>query len=563
IFIPGAEQDHLKVAGAANGIFDLPEIVAGSVELGEQAAHRAAGKTTVGFRREPIEATSHYEESWQPVWFIPGSSTKDRGGKHFVDFQNDVVASGLELAVREGYRSVEHVKRYTTLGMATDQGKTSNINALGILSNALDKPIPEIGTTTFRPPYTPVSFGAIAGLEAKDLFQAVRQSPVSSWHHANGANYEPVGLWRRPYCFPRHGEDRAAAVNREVLTVRREAGIIDLSTLGKIEVKGPDAGTFLDLIYTNIISSLKSGKCRYGLTMDDQGYLIDDGVVVRLADDRFLVHTTSGNADRMAAWMELWLQTEWTGLKVYVTPVSEQWAQFAVAGPRARDILEKLPGNIKWDRESFPPLAMQTGRLIGQQVRIYRISYSGELSFEIAIPANHGLALWTAILQAGEEFGVAPYGTEALHVLRAEKGFIAIGDETDGTVTPLDLGLNWAVSKKKPDFIGKRALQRPFMADHGGRKQLVGILTNDPAVVLPDGSQVIDTSETQPPPPVIGHVSSSYWSPTLGRSIALALIVGGTARHGETVYFPVGDRVEPGTIVEPVFYDQEGARQNV
>ncbi len=563
IFVPGPEQEHLAVAGAANGEFGLHETVNNSSDLGERAGRRVTGRKPVRPGRSKIEINSHYEENWESVWYVPGGKSKDRGGKHFIDFQNDVVVAGLELAVREGYRSVEHVKRYTTLGMATDQGKTSNINALGILSNALKMPIPDIGTTTFRPPYTPISFGAIAGLEAKELFQAVRQTPISAWHETHGASYEPVGLWNRPYCYPRSGEDRHAAINREILTVRNKVGIIDLSTLGKIEVQGPDAGKFLDLIYTNIMSTLAPGKCRYGLTLDDQGYLFDDGVVVRLSEERFLLHTTSGNADRTAGWLERWLQTEWPDLMVYVTPVSEQWAQFAVAGPLARGVLKKLRGTIKWEGDSFPFLTLQSGRLLGQKVRVYRISFSGELSFEIATPANHGLALWNAILEAGEEFGIAPYGTEALHVLRAEKGFIAIGDETDGTVTPLDLGLDWAVSKKKPDFIGKRSLSRSFMATRENRKQLVGILTNDPAVVLPDGCQVIDTSQTQPPPPAIGHVSSSYWSPTLERSIALALIVGGMSRHGETVYFPIGDKVEPGTIVEPAFYDKEGARQNV
>ncbi len=563
IFLPGPAQDHLTVVGAANGTFGLAEIIVEADEAGDCVARRVLGKARV---HRPVSkipgAVGVQEDPWESIWLVAGQKSGHQGRKHFVDFQNDVTAADLELAVREGYRSVEHVKRYTTLGMATDQGKTSNINALGLLSEALGKTIPEVGTTTFRPPYTPVSFGAIAGLQAKELFQPVRQSPVSSWQADNSADYEPVGQWQRPFCYPAVGESREDAINREVLAVREKVGIIDLSTLGKIEVKGPDAGEFLDRVYSNIISSLKRGRCRYGLMMDDQGFLFDDGVVVRMEKDRFLIHTTSGNSDRTAAWLELWLQTEWPDLKVFVTPVTEQWAQFAVGGPHARDVLKKLRGTIKWGADAFPSLTAQFGKLLGADARVYRISYSGELSFEIATPANNGLALWEAILAAGDDFGIAPYGTEALHVLRAEKGFIAIGDETDGTVTPLDLGLSWAVSKKKPDFVGKRSLERSFMVPGPHRKQLVGVFTHDPAEVLPIGCQAIDTDQVQPPPTMQGHISSSYWSPTLNRSIALALIKNGEARIGDTMYFPIEGKVVSATLVEPVFYDKEGIRQN-
>ncbi len=563
IFVPGPVQDHLSVVGAANGTFGLEEIVHEADQAGDVVARRALGKRPIRRPASKIPfAKGVAEDDWESIWLVPAPGAKKRPNKHFVDFQNDVTAADLQLAVQEGYRSVEHVKRYTTLGMATDQGKTSNINALGLLSDALGKTIPEVGTTTFRPPYTPVSFGAIAGLRSRNLFQPVRQTPVSNWQAKNGADYEPVGQWRRPFCYPLAGEDREVAINREVLAVRHRAGIIDLSTLGKIEVKGADAGKFLDLMYTNIISTLKENRCRYGLMMDDQGLLFDDGVIVRLGIDRFLLHTTSGNADRTAGWLELWLQTEWPDLKVFVTPVTEQWAQFAVGGPHARDVLKKLRGTIKWGADVFPPLTAQFGKLLGAEVRVYRISYSGELSFEIATPANNGRALWDAILEAGEEYGIAPYGTEALHVLRAEKGFIAIGDETDGTVTPLDLGLGWAVSKKKADFVGKRSLERSFMVPGPHRKQLVGVFTHDPAEVLPIGCQALDTDQIQPPPPMLGHISSSYWSPTLDRSIALALIKNGQNRIGDTMYFPVGNKVLSGTLVDPIFYDREGLRQN-
>jgi sarcosine oxidase subunit alpha len=561
-FVPGETRERLTVVGSAAGTFDLADILPQADAAGAAAAKAALGAPAATRSGKAPGAEPSRSGPLEPIWFVPAHGAKNVGNKHFIDFQNDVTAADLELATQEGYRSVEHVKRYTTTGMATDQGKTSNVNALGILSDALDRPIPEIGTTTFRPPYTPVSFGVLAGMQAKELFQPVRRTPISTWHDANGADYEPVGLWRRPYCYPRQGEDRAAAVNREILAVREGAGIIDVSTLGKIEVQGPDAGAFLDRIYTNVMSSLKVGRCRYGLMMDEQGFLIDDGVVVRLEEDRFLLHTTSGNSDRIAAWLELWLQTEWTDMKVFVTPVTEQWAQVGVAGPQARAIVEKLPGSIDWSREAFPMLAMREGKILGLPARAYRISFSGELSYEIAVPADAGLALWEALLEAGSGDGLTPYGTEALHVLRAEKGFIAIGDETDGMTTPLDLGLGWAVSKKKADYIGKHSLARPHMAAQELRKQFVGILTEDPEKVLPIGSYASETRENRPPVKTIGHVSSSYWSPTLGRSIALALIANGRARHGETVHFPLEHEAVAGKIVDPVFFDREGKRQD-
>jgi sarcosine oxidase subunit alpha len=295
--------------------------------------------------------------------------------------------------------------------------------------------------------------------------------------------------------------------------------------------------------------------------MNELGFLMDDGVTVRLAEDHFLMHTTSGGADRIAAWLEEWLQTEWTNLKVFVTPVTEQWAQFAVAGPEARRVLEKLDGDIDLSHEAFPAMTMKEGRLGGARVRIHRISFSGELSFEVAAPADHGRGLWDAILAAGAEFGIEAYGTEALHVLRAEKGFIVIGDETDGTVTPYDVGLAWAVGEKKRDFLGKRSLRQSHL-QAAGRKQLVGLLTEDPNEVLPDGAHAVAELKEKPPMKTIGHVTSSYYSPTLNRSIAMALIEDGRARLGETLQFPLIDKVVRARIVEPVFYDKEGARQN-
>ena len=339
-------------------------------------------------------------------------------------------------------------------------------------------------------------------------------------------------------------------------------GLLDASTLGKIEIKGPDAAEFLDRIYTNTFSTLKVGRCRYGLMMNELGFLTDDGVTVRLGEDHFLMHTTSGGADRIAAWLEEWLQTEWTQYKVFVTPVTEQWSQFALAGPLARDVLAKLEPDFDVSNEAFPHMSFKIGKLGGFPVRIYRISFSGEMSYEIATPAGYGLSMWTALLEAGAEFGIEPYGTEALYVLRAEKGYIVVGDETDGTTTPLDVGMGGMVSKKKPDFLGKRSLEQAELKREG-RKQLVGLLTEEPQDVLPDGAYAVAEVKDKPPMKMIGQVTSSYMSPTLGRSIAMALIESGHARMGEVISFPLeGGKVMKAKITGTVFYDKDGGRIN-
>jgi sarcosine oxidase, subunit alpha len=560
-FRPDQHQDGIRAAGAANGAFGLDACIAQGHDAGNAAAKAALPKSKAVKIKVPT-AKQDKEGPLQPLWFAPATGTYNEGNKHFIDFQNDVTAADLELAQREGYESVEHTKRYTTLGMGTDQGKTSNIIGLGVVAEATGKALPEIGTTTFRPPYTPFSFGAIAGTQRNKLFLPVRRTAVFDWHVAHHADFEPVGHWRRPYCYPRTGEDRKAAINREILAVRNKVGLLDASTLGKIEVKGPDAAELLDRVYTNMFSSLKPGRCRYGLMMNEHGFLIDDGVTVRLAEDHFLMHTTSGGADRIAAWLEEWLQTEWSTLKAYITPVTEQWAQFAIAGPEARNVVQKLGGEIDFSADAFPFMSMREGTLAGYPVRVYRISFSGELSYEVATPADFGRGLWDAIVAAGGEFGLEAYGTEALHVLRAEKGFIVIGDETDGTTTPHDVGLGGLVSKKKADFIGKRSLDLPHLTEPD-RKQLVGLLTEDPNEVLPDGAYAVAEVKPKPPMDMLGQVTSSYWSPTLERSIAMALIRNGRARMGETLSFPLADKVMRAKLVEPVFYDKEGKRQNV
>ncbi|SET60440.1 sarcosine oxidase subunit alpha family protein [Paracoccus homiensis] len=502
------------------------------------------------------------EQPTMPVWCMPRNAPYKLRSKMWLDFQNDVKVSDVELAAREGYASVEHTKRYTTLGMATDQGKVSNINGLAVLSKALNQPIPQTGTTTFRPPYTPLTLATIAADARGEAFQPLRKTPMHDWHARNGASWEPVGHWRRPYCYPKGGEDRHAAVNREILAVRRGVGTLDASTLGKILVKGPDAGRFLDMMYTNMMSTLPVGKCRYGLMCSENGFLMDDGVVVRLTEDSWLCHTTTGGADRIHGHMEDWLQCEWWDWQVYTANLTEQYAQIAIAGPKAREVLERLPGSIDLSQDALPFMTWAEGDIAGIPARVYRISFSGELSYEIAVPTSRGLELWERLHEAGRDLGITPYGTEAMHVMRAEKGFIMIGDETDGTIIPQDLGLGWAISKKKTDYLGKRAQSRSHMKDRS-RWQLVGLESLD-GRVIPDGAYAVDEGvnpngqrKTQ------GRVTSSYHSPTLDRPIAMALVRHGTERMGQVIEFPMpSGEVLKGRICDPVFYDKEGARLN-
>ncbi len=559
-FVPDTDRPPTNQNG--EGYVTCIGAAAGGLQGAAAAKTVADRMSALGIATEEVPVQTANEALLAPVWVMPAYAGVKKRAKMWLDFQNDVKVSDVMLAAQEGYESVEHTKRYTTLGMATDQGKLSNINGLAVLAEALDKGIPQVGTTTFRPPYTPISMGAIAGEAKGALFQPLRRTPIHDWHEAQGAYMEPVGHWRRPYCFPRDGESHEDAVNREIDATRRSLGLLDASTLGKIIVKGPDAPKFMGMLYTNMMSSLKPGKCRYGLMCNENGFLMDDGVVVRLDEETFLCHTTSGGADTVHGWMEDWLQCEWWDWKVYTANVTEQWAQIAVVGPNARKLLEKL-GGMDVSKDTLPFMQMAEGTLGGFDARVFRISFSGELSYEIAVPASQGRAFWDALHEAGAEWNATPYGTEALHVMRAEKGFIMIGDETDGTVIPQDLGLNWAISKKKEDFLGKRGQQRTFMASED-RWQLVGLETVDGSV-LPDGSYcVADGKNANGQANVQGRVTSTYYSPTLARGISMGLVHKGPDRMGEVVEFNTvdGGRVKT-KIVSPVFYDPEGEKQNV
>ncbi|WP_163849586.1 sarcosine oxidase subunit alpha family protein [Pseudooceanicola aestuarii] len=546
--------------GAANGALALQAILSDAHATGRRIA-QGLGHTPAD-TAAPVAEGEQPEAPIVPIWAMPQGAPQALRAKTWLDFQNDVKVTDVQLAAQEGFESVEHAKRYTTLGMATDQGKLSNINGLAVLGRSLNATIPQVGTTTFRPPYTPISMGAIAGEARGAAFQPLRRTPIHDWHTQQGAEWEPVGQWRRPYCYPRAGETRDAAVTREVTATRNSLGLLDASTLGKLIVTGPDAGRFLDMMYTNMMSSLKPGRCRYGLMCSDNGFLMDDGVVARIDDDTFLCHTTTGGAERIHAHMEEWLQTEWWDMKVHVVNVTEHFGQIAVVGPNARAVLQVL-GTAEIDAAALPFMGWVDRIVAGIPVRIFRISFSGELSYELAVPAGHAMQLWTALMEAGHTFDVTPYGTEALHVMRAEKGFIMIGDETDGTVIPQDLGLNWAISKKKDDFLGKRAQARDHMQDPD-RWKLVGLETldnsviEDGAYVLADGHNANNQRNMQ------GRVTSTYFSPTLGRGIAMALVHRGPDRMGEEVEVTrISGGAVKARITDPVFYDKEGKKQDV
>jgi sarcosine oxidase, subunit alpha len=564
-FVPAASAERARSAGACRGVYALDAVLADGTAAGSAAALAALapGRTAVwpaGARDQPAAAAPAAVAPRGTAAGLAGALPRpaQARGRAFVDWQNDVTTKDLALALREGFRSIEHVKRYTTTGMATDQGKTSNLNALGIVADALDRSIPEVGLTTFRMPYTPVSFGSFAGPARGELFDPVRTTPMHEWAAAHAAVFEDVGLWKRARCFPRGGEDMHAAVARECLAVRAACGLFDASTLGKIEVVGRDAETFMNRLYVNSWTSLAPGRARYGVLLRDDGFVYDDGVVARLAADRFHVTTTTGGAPRVLAMMEDYLQTEWPELSVWLTSTTEQWAVIAVQGPNARAVLEGLT-DIDLSAAALPHMSVAIGRVCGVPARLFRVSFTGELGYEVNVPADFGEAVWETIWAAGQAHGMTPYGTETMHVLRAEKGYVIVGQDTDGTVTPDDAGLAWAIGKAKPDFLGKRSLQRPAMASPE-RRQLVGLLTTDPAVVLEEGAQVMAQQGARPPTRPLGHVTSSYYSAVLKRSIALALVAGGRARKGQTLYV-AGPHGETAVQVSaPVFYDPEGRR---
>ncbi len=544
-------------AGACNGVFDTGGCLAEGMKAG-MSASAACDYVASEITLPSVEVDGMSDIA--AIWLVPTVHPVGEGpAKHFHDFQNDVTAADIHLAAREGYVSVEHLKRYTTTGMATDQGKTSNLNALAIMAEIRGAQIPEVGTTTFRPPFTPLTFGAVGGQESGELFIQERKTAMHASHVANGAIFEDVGDWKRPWYFPQGGEDMHAAVQRETLAVRQSVGMLDASTLGKIDIQGEDAAEFLEMIYTNNWKKLAVGSCRYGLMLNEHGMIFDDGVTTRLADDHFHMTTTTGGAARVMNWLEEWLQTEWPHMNVFCTSVTEQWAVAAINGPQARALMESV-SDIDVSADAFPFMTMRTGTVCGIPARVYRISFTGEIAYEINVPARYGKQLWDKLTEAGEAFDLCQYGTEAMHVLRAEKGFIIVGQDTDGTVTPADMDMDWIVSKTKKDFLGKRSFMRSDTR-RDGRPQLVGLLTEDPQEVLPEGAHIVGELRDAPPMPTIGHVTSSYMSPNVGRSIALAVLQDGLNKKGETVKLRLMDgKVIEAVVADPVFFDEKGER---
>ena len=548
-FLPQDSRPPLQAIGSLGGCTTLEASFADAID----AVHRALAHA--GRPDELMVARPIVQEA--PLSAVAGVPPRvaSESGRQWLDYLHDVTVADAEIALAEGYEHIEHLKRYTTCGMAADQGKTSGLNALLAVAEMTAKSPAEVGTTTFRPPYTPVTLGALAGRQLGPRYAPKRLLPAHAEHEALGAHWWEAGGWMRPACYPRKGESAAQAVQREAAGVRAGVGVFDASPLGKIEVTGPDAAKFLDRFYVNNVARLEDGRVRYGLMLNENGVVIDDGTVARLGREHFIVTTTSGGAARIAAWLEEWRQCEWPNLEVFVSPVTTQWATFAVAGPRARQLLARFRTDIAFDWRSMPHMSLREGKFAGVPARLYRVSFSGELGYEINVPARYGPALWTELLKAGTDFGVTPYGVDTVLLLRLEKGYLHVGVDTDGTTAPADVGWGAIAAKRKSDFIGKRSLARPDN-QRADRLQLVGLTDAEAALLVPGAHlRLPGTTEGSD-----GWVTSASHSPALGKTIALALLRGGRARVGEKLAVHDLDRSCDATIVSPTFLDPEGKR---
>ena len=551
-FYPKKTTQKQISIGSCNGTFKLADIINESNQKTSEFINQNV--------KNKIKISEPKEGDLENIWLLPSNKALGKT-KSFIDFQNDVTAKDIKLALREGYKSIEHVKRYTTTGMATDQGKIANMHALGIVAETTNTKMGDLGTTTFRPPYTPLTFGAIVGRNVNQFFDIIRRTPIHSWHKKNNAKFEDVGQWKRAWYYPIDNESMFDAVQRESKAARTKAGILDASTLGKIDIQGSDTSEFLNRVYTNAWNKLAIGKCRYGLMLNDDGMVYDDGVTTRLNENHYIMTTTTGGAATVMSKLEDFLQTEWPELKVYLTSVTDHFATVSVCGPHSKKILEKVTENIDYSDQNFPHMSFKEGSINKIKCRVMRISFTGELSYEINIQANYGQSVWEKCMNAGKEYGITPYGTEAMHLLRAEKGFIIAGQETDGTVTPIDLQMDWIVSKKKYDFIGKRSLYRSDTA-RDDRKHYVGLLTKDPNEILEEGAQIVAEVKNRPPMDMIGHITSSYYSPNLNKSIALAVVKNGKKLKGKKLFVPMANKTIEVTVSDPVFLDKEGTRLN-
>jgi len=553
VFIPNIYPSDQLSIGSCNGDFTLDEILMNTPK---------SLKDYLNIKNtdyDNLEVLSLSNKSKRNIWLLPSDKVLGKT-KSFVDYQNDATAKDIKLALREGFRSIEHVKRYTTTGMGTDQGKLGNMHALGIISETAGAKMGELGTTTFRPPYTPLTFGTIVGRNVKEYFDIFRKTPIHDWHVENKAEFENVGQWKRAWYYPKKNEDMHQAVQRESRAARESAGILDASTLGKIDIQGTDASEFLNRVYTNAWSKLAIGKCRYGLMLNEDGMVYDDGVTTRLGENHYIMTTTTGGAANVMGKLEDYLQTEWPELDVYLTSVTDHFATVSVCGPNSKKIVSEVIPDLDFSDESFPHMSFKNAKIGKINCRVMRISFTGEHSYEINIQANYGKSVWEKCMEVGNDYNITPYGTETMHLLRAEKGFIIVGQDTDATMTPIDLQMDWIVSKKKYDFIGKRSLYRSDTIRED-RKQLVGLLTDNPDEVLEEGAQIV-ADVNKSPIEMLGHVTSSYYSPNLKKSIALGVVRGGKNMMGQKLIIPMEKKNINVTVADPVFLDKENKRLN-
>ena len=549
------EADLVAVSGGWNPAAQLSRAMGGGLRYDERLATYVPDGAGPDWLEVVGSATGDGLPANEPYWYTPA----DDLSTHFVDLQRDQTVQDVLDAVGGGLRSVEHVKRATYIGTAIDQGRTSGVLTAEIVNAALGWELGAQGPTNARPPFVPVPFSVLAGMDrGPALLDPKRTTPIHQAHVERGAVFENVGQWLRPRYFPERGEDLESAVARECLAVRTATGALDATTLGKIEVVGPDAAVFLDRMYTNRMSNLAVGSIRYGFMLGLDGMVFDDGVAMRLAEDRYLVTTTTGGAAAVLDRFEEWLQTEWPELRVSCTSVTEEWAVVAVGGPAARDLVTSLGTDVDLGAEAFPWMTWREGTVAGVPSRVCRVSFHGELSYELHVSSWHGRHVWDAVVAAGS----VPYGTEAMHVLRAEKGYVIVGQETDGTVTPDDLGMGWIVNPSKGDFVGKRSLVRADTLRED-RKQLVALLPKDPSALPIEGAQLVGTAELPAPPvPMLGHVTSSYVSPVLERTFALAMLKDGRAMHGATVWAASNGETIACEVTGPVVYDREDSRRD-
>ncbi len=553
-FIPDKKKQHETSVGAANGSFTLEESLKHGFENGSNlSAKITETKTEISIPNVNEKKYGAHDKFWcMPL-------PKNENPKRFVDFQNDVSVSDIEIALREGYRSIEHVKRYTTLGMATDQGRTSNLNGLQLVSNIENKIVPEVGHTTFRPPFTPITIGTIVGREVGMEYMPTRKTPMHEWHEKNNAVFVDAGAWKRPRYYKQGSENLFEASKREAKNVRENVGICDVTTLGKIDIKGPDAAEFLNRVYTNAWMKLPVGKARYGLMLREDGIVMDDGTTTRISENHYHMTTTTAQAANVLSHLEYYLQIVWPELNVNVVSTTEQWAGAAIAGPKSRDMLSKLYPDLDVSNDALPFMGYKEAEFFGVPSRIFRISFSGELAYEINVKSDHGMFMWEKMMEVGKEFGNQPYGTEALSTLRIEMGHVA-GPELDGRTIPSDVSLNGLVSKKK-DFIGKNSLGREAF-NVESRQKIVGLIPIDRKSSIPEGSHIVQDQNAKLPNPKLGHVSSSCWSVENNNPFSLAIMKDGKNMIGKKFFAvsPLKNKSIEVEVISSHYVDPEGKR---